>query len=374
MDARQLFRLHRRGIGKTLAEMYATLARLKPDWQFHLVHQVNAPGPEALRDLPNVHPMQVDIPAGDRLGLWEAVRLPLAAVMHKASVLHCPANTGPRFPLQPMVLTIHDLIPLELAPDDPATRKWLQAVRTAARSARHITTVSTYSQQQIVQHLGIPAERVTAIGHAPDRQMRIITDPADLDRVRGKYGLNAGEAYVLAFGAADPRKNTDGLIAAYAQLPDTLRDRYRLLVVGIQGPALATFQQQVATLGLTGRVLLHGYAEEADLPALLNAATVLGFPSKSEGFGLPILDAFACNLPVLTSDRTSLPEVAGDAAELVNPDNNSSIRAGLERLLADADHRETLRTRGRSRLQLFQWETAAEAYAQVFAQVAGRAS
>ena len=371
MDARQLFRTNRRGIGKTLAEVYAALARRRPAWEFVLVHQLAVPGPPQLAGLANFRAVRVDIPGGDRLGLWEAVRLPAAAVWCRADVLHSPANTGPRFPLTRMVLTVHDLIPLEIAPDAPETRTWVKAVAVACRAARHITTVSEYSKAQIVARLGVPADRVTVIGHAPDSRLAPVTDPAELDRVRAKYGLGPGEPYAFGFGAADPRKNTARLIEAYADLPAGLRAQYRLLLVGIQDGAAAEFRQLAAGRNVGDRVVLHGFADEADLPALMSGAAALCFPSRSEGFGLPILDAFACRLPVLAGNRTSLPEVAGDAAELVDPDDTASVRDGLARLLSDPDLRQRLRDRGTERLQAFTWDAAAEAFAGVFERVAG---
>ena len=370
VDARQLFRANRRGIGKTLAEVYAALARRRPGWEFVLVHQLAVPGPPALAGLANVRAVRVDIPGGDRFGLWEAVRLPAAAVGCRAAALHCPANTGPRFPLAPMVLTVHDLIPLEIAPDVPDTRAWVKAVSAACRAARHITTVSEYSKSQLVARLGVPADKITVIGHAPDSRLARVTDPAELDRVRAKYGLRPGEPYAFGFGAADPRKNTARLIEAYAALPAELRAEFRLLLVGIQNEAAERFRRVAEERAVADRVVLHGFADEADLPALMSGATVLCFPSRSEGFGLPILDAFACRLPVLAGDRTSLPEVAGDAAVLVAPDDTAAVRDGLARLLAEPALRDRLRDRGTERLKGFTWDAAAEAYAGVFERVA----
>src|SRR5581483_6679005 len=124
---------------------------------------------------------------------------------------------------------------------------------------------------------------------------------------------------------------------AYAGIVPALRKEHRLLLVGIQEQALLEFRAIADQFGVAGQVVLHGFADEADIPALLSGATVLCFPSRSEGFGLPILDAFVCRTAVLTSNRTSLPEVAGDAAILVDPDDVESIRDGLARMLSDQE-------------------------------------
>lgn len=359
VDARQIYRSARRGIGKSLAELYGQLARLRPDWRFLMVHQIEQ-GPEPLLDLPNVERRQVDIRGGDRLNLWEQLRLPIAAWRAGAAVLHAPANTGPSHPLVPLVLTIHDLIPLETEPDTPATRLWLRRVAAAARKARRIITPSEYSKGQIVRHLGTPAGKVIVNPWAADRRCTKITDPGKLQRVRQRYGLETGQNYVFGFGAADPRKNTRRILDAWADLARQLRNQSRLLLVGFQPQALAYYRELIAARGLQNQVRLHGFIADEDLPPLLSGATLLCYPSLGEGFGLPVLDAFACETPVLTSRVGSLPEVAGDAAVLVEPTDTRSLVEGLEQLLGDSALRATLAARGRERLQLYRWDKCGE--------------
>jgi glycosyltransferase involved in cell wall biosynthesis len=318
---------------------------------------------------PNVRRLRVSIPGADRFNLWEQVRLPVAALTSGADVLHAPFNTGPRLPLAPMVLTLHDLIPLEISPDAPDTRRWLRRVRAAVRAARCVVTPSEYSKRQIVERLAVAPEKVTVNYWAPDRGTRRVADPDELDRVRRKYGLRPGERYAFGFGASDPRKNTCRLIEAYAGLPAGLSAEVRLLLVGIQEPSLTEFRALAGRLGVGDRAVLHGFADEADLPVLLSGSDALCYPSRSEGFGLPVLDAFACEAAVLAANRTSLPEVAGDAAVLVDPDEVDSIRDGLARLLSDNDLRRRLVANGRERLQLFSWERCADTIAQVFVRV-----
>jgi alpha-1,3-rhamnosyl/mannosyltransferase len=370
VDARQVYRPHRRGTGKNLIDLYETLAARRPGWSFTMIHRDDVPDPP-LAGLPNVHRKRVDIPGGDRFNLWEQVRLPAAAWASGADVLHAPANTGPAVPLTRMVVTVHDLIPLEITPDSPDTHRWVRQVKTAARAARRVITPSEYSKGRIVEVLGVPADRVTVIPWAPDRRLRRVDDPAELDRVRAKYGLRTGERYVFGFGAADPRKNTARLIEAFAGLPAGVRAEFRLLLVGVQGPALADFRTLAEAHGAADRVVVHGFADEADVPALLSGAAVLAFPSRSEGFGLPLLDAFVCRAAVLAGDRTSLPEVAGDAAVLVNPDDTEAVRDGLRRLLEDEALRAELIARGAERVTGYTWERVADAAAGVFEAAAG---
>jgi glycosyltransferase involved in cell wall biosynthesis len=370
VDARQVYRPQRRGIGKTLIHLYRTLAVRRPAWRFLLVHQAALPVPE-LAGLPNLSHRSLDLPGVNRLDLWERAALPGAALVARADLIHAPANTGPPFAPAPVVVNVHDLIPYEMAPTDPAARRWLRRVARVARAARHVLTGSEYSKRRITDVLGLPPAKVTVNPWAPDRNVHRVDDPAAVDRVRVRHGLRPGEPYLFGFGADDPRKNTRRVIEAYARLPAAVRDEFRLLLVGIQGPALDEFRREADGLRLGDRAVVEGYCDEADLPALLSGAAALCFPSRSEGFGLPILDAFVCRTPVVAGNRTSLPEVAGDAALLVDPEDVDAIRDGMLRIVTDAGLRGELIARGAERAKQFTWERTADTVAGVFEAVAG---
>ena len=294
---------------------------------------------------------------GDRLDLWEQVRLPLAA--RRTDVLYCPANTGPRWPMRPLVLTVHDLIPLELDPGNPASAAWGRRVARAARTACRIHAISTYTARQLTAMLDVSPRKIEVIPNGLDSRFVRVTDPAVIGAVRGKYGVPAGHPFVLAFGAADPRKNTRRVLEAWAELPCSLRERFFLLVVGIQDAVMQSFRELAAEVLPCGGWHLHGFAEEEDLPGLLSAAELLCYPSLAEGFGLPVLEAFGCGTALLTSNTTSLPEVAGDAAVLVDPTDTSALARGLEDLLSDDGSRAEIASRGSIRAKGFTWMTIA---------------
>jgi glycosyltransferase involved in cell wall biosynthesis len=269
-----------------------------------------------------------------------------------------------------MLLTVHDLIPLEMTPDSAKTSMWAKRVGAAARKARRLVTPSDYSKRQLIERLGVHGDKITVNPWAPDGKMHRVVDRDALQRVRQKYGLAPEGPYVFGFGAEDPRKNTANILEAWFGLPPSLQESCCLLLVGIQEPVLSRFREQVRARAGGGRVLLNGFADEADLPALLSGSAALCYPSLSEGFGLPILDAFVCETPVLTSDATSLPEVAGDAAVLVDPNQPASIRDGLVRLLEARQLCGELVARGRERLRNYTWERCAECLVQVLEQAA----
>ena len=315
----------------------------------------------------NIEPRVIRM-RGHRWDLWQQVRFPVAA--RRADVRHSPANTAPRFPLGPLVVTIHDLIPLMAEAALPAAAAWAKNVRRAAATAKRIITPSEYSKACLVHQLAVPPEKIVVNPWAPDGKCRKVTDPAALARVRSRYALAPGQPYVLGYGASDPRKNTPRILEAWAGTSARIREQYALLLVGVQGPALANLRAQAVALGLPEKCV-EGFADEADLYALLSGATALVYPSLAEGFGLPVLDAFLCEVAVLTSSTTSLPEVAGDAALLVDPTDTRALRDGLERILSSPELRGELVARGLRRVKDYTWERCADGAARVLETAAG---
>lgn len=369
IDARSTFARHPRGTGKNLVDLYRELAKARPDWRFVLLHR-GRNGKNPFAGCPNISDRAIDI-KGDRFGLWSNLRLPLAVRAEKADLFHAPANIGPRFPGAPMVATIHDLIPLEPHLITPDSAQWGEAVRRTARKAKRILTPSAYSKQKIVEFCGIPEEKVTVNPWAPDGKCQRVEDGARIAAAQQKYGLRPDVPYAFGFGSDMPRKNTEKVLQAWALLPRQVRAERQLLLVGIREPTLSRFKALADELGLGESCRLHGFADEADLAPLLSGAALLVFPSLSEGFGLPILDAFACGAAVLTSNLSSLPEVAGDAGLLVDPHSVESIAEGLRQLLSDEPLRQTLVERGFERVQAYTWEACARRVLAVFEAAAG---
>jgi glycosyltransferase involved in cell wall biosynthesis len=370
VDARTVYSPTRRGTGKNLIDLYRRIARLHPEWEIVMFRRADAAPDEPFADLPNVSSRIVEM-RGDRWNLWEQARLPWAARRAGAAVLHAPANTAPRVPMVPLVVTIHDLIPLEMdGGGGPATRQWTANVSRAARVARKILTPSQYTRGRLVERFGIGADKVVVNHWAPDSRCRAVTAAGLLNEVRQRYGLRPDQPYLFGFGAIDPRKNTARLIEAWAGLPVAVRSDVALLLVGLQEPALSEHRRRARQLAPEGGWSLMPFASEEDLPALMSGATALCYPSLSEGFGLPVLDAFACGTPVITSRTTSLPEVAGDAALLVDPLDVLAIGCAMQRLATSVALRQELRDRGSRRLEAFSWDRCAETAARVLAEAA----
>ena len=260
------------------------------------------------------------------------------------------------------VVTIHDLAFLK-HPEwcSPKIRgTFSRNIGRFAREADALLTVSQAAKEDVVELLGVPEERITVTHNAVDGGLaRVSRD--DVASVLERYGVR--QPYVLFVSTLEPRKNVEGLLEAFAALLDDFP--HTLVLVGQWGwgaePILAALERPA----LRGRVHRVGYvARHADLGAFYSGADAFFFPSFYEGFGIPVLEAMTCGAPVVTSDRSALPEVAGDAARYVDPDDVEAMAAGLRAVLEDTALRERLREAGFARARKFSWaDCAARTYA-----------
>src|SRR3989440_13068299 len=281
--------------------------------------------------------------------------------------------TAPPLAPCPVVVTIHDLS-FEHLPQTFKRRSWMQlrlTVRRTARRAAHVIAPSEFTRRDLIETYKLDSARVTAIPLAAAEHFRPVEDALEIERVRRLYGIR-GE-YVLAVGSIQPRKNIARLVRAYSGLR---RERGRsnlpqLVLVGKQAWLYGETLRAVEEAGVGDSVLMTGYVSEGDLPALYTGALCFAYPSYFEGFGLPPLEAMRCGTPVLTGDRTSLPEVVGDAALTADPFDTGALARALARLIDDAALRAELRARGLKRASAFDWRDTARMTLQVYRRVTG---
>lgn len=374
LDARSMTALRPRGTGRNLLDAYRVIPGLRPAWQFILYHQrpwaeaAGATHPQPW-DRPNVQLRHIDMP-GDRFDAWFQLRLPLAARHERIDLLHFPANAAPAWCPVPFVVTIHDLIPLKLPEErsEPEMRAFRRGLLRSVRRAVHIITVSAATRDDLHHDFAVPLEKMTVIPWAADTRVASEADRAANGqrhhRVCEKYGLT--ERWLVSFSGSTPRKNAGGVLDGFARVRPDVRRGVQVVLVGCEPEA---YRRQLATdaqhLGIASQCHILGFVPHEELPTLLGCACGLLMPSRYEGFGLPILDAFACGVPVLTSYVSSMPEVAGDAAVYCDPDNAASIATGIERLL-NADAAAELVRRGHRRVAQFTWQRTAAAMCAVY--------
>lgn len=291
---------------------------------------------------------------------------------HPVDVLHVQ-YTAPPFCPAPVVATIHDLA-FEHMPETFTRRGSLQlklTVRRTARRAAKIATVSEYSRQDILRTYKLPPEKITVTYNGIESHFTEQTESeAETKDVRQRFGIEGD--FLLAVGSLQPRKNLVRLIRVYSQLRSENPDfAPQLVIVGrklwLADEIFAEIRQQ----RWADDVILTGYVPDQDLPKLYRAATAFVYPSLFEGFGLPPLEAMACGTPVLTSNVSSLPEVTGEAALLIDPKNESELAAALLRITDDHNLRAQLRRRGIEQAKKFTWRTAAETTLQLYLEARG---
>lgn len=261
----------------------------------------------------------------------------------------------------PFVVTVHDIsFETDQSFFNPADRLRMRLlIPWSVRRAAHVLTVSEFSKAQIVEHYRVPEDRVTVTYNGVDDVFSEPLSDAEVLRLKQRYGLR--EPFILAVGNVQPRKNLVRLLRAFSALNASgdAQD-WSLYMVGQSRWGAEESYRQLSQLGLEHKAHFLGYVDsQEDLAAIYKIATIFAYPSLYEGFGLPIVEAMAAGTPVLTSKVTSMPEVAGDAAVLVDPTSTDDIAQGLLRLMGDSGLVDTLVEKGKRRATAFNWETAA---------------
>jgi glycosyltransferase involved in cell wall biosynthesis len=303
------------------------------------------------------------------------IRIPLtlSAELRRnpVDVLHVQF-TAPPFSPCPVVVSIHDLSFEHL----PQTFKWRSrkqlriTVRSSARKAAQVIALSEHARNDIIETYGVKPERVSVILLAAAAHFRPVRKEQELQRVRQTYGIEGD--YILSVGAIQPRKNLSRLVAAYSRLrPIGPKGNLpKLVLVGKCGWLYDETLRSIKELEASDSVVLTGYVPESDLPALYSGALAFVYPSYFEGFGLPPLEAMQCGTPVIVGNKTSLPEVVGNAGVLVDPYDVDAIAAAIEKVIGDSDFREQLRVKGLDRASLFNWQKTALETLTVYRQAA----
>ncbi|KZL49441.1 mannosyltransferase [Nodularia spumigena CENA596] len=286
---------------------------------------------------------------------WTQFQLPQIYKQLKSRLLFSPLAEAPLYSNCRFVVMSHDLIPLRFPKGlSPLTLYWSDYIPQVLKQAQHIICNSQATAQDMSDFYQIKASKITAIPLAYNCQ--------HFRPIREKWG--EGERYFLYLGRQDPYKNLHRLIAAFAALPN--RGEYELWLAGpIDSRYTPILQRQVAELGITDLVKFLNYVSYNELPKIIHGAIALVFPSLWEGFGLPVLEAMACGTPVITSNLSSLPEVAGEAAILINPYNTAEITAAMQMIAEDMAVRSHLSTLSINRANQFSWEKTGLATAEV---------
>ncbi|HEY8936869.1 MAG TPA: glycosyltransferase family 1 protein [Cyclobacteriaceae bacterium] len=302
---------------------------------------------------------------------WEQVLLPKAVKDHGLDVLHCTSNTAPLSVTVPLVITLHDIIYLEKINFTKGTlyqifgnfyRRW--NVPSVVKKASKILTVSDYERKRILDHFKMPDNIVETVHNGVGDAFKKVTDTSVLQSIKTKYNLP--DNYVFFLGNTDPKKNVEGVMKALSILRKANKLTFTLLMLDIDREYLQRIATSIDDVEILNHISFSGYIPNYELPAIYSLAQAFLYPSLRESFGIPILEAMACEIPVITSNTSSMPEVAGDAALYMDPFNPNTIAEALTSLLTNHELKKNLIAKGIDRVKEFSWRNNAAKTLQIY--------
>lgn len=364
-----------------MRQLVRAMSKLAPEHEYLIVVPRDATQRDEIIPLPDISPRVFLYPeraAFQRVSEniskvdFEQNVFPRVCQRERADIAHIPYFASPLNPPPRTVVTIHDLIPLilPLYRGSFLVRRYTDLVATAARRAHGVIADSDCSHRDVVTHLCISSDKVRTIYLASDARFKPIDDPAALAAFRARYDLP--EKFLLYLGGYDQRKNVSVLIEAFSLLPELYEAGYRLVLGGVSLGTDSKFFPDPRTsarrIGLPDDAIRYlGWVREEDKALLYASAQIFLFPSLYEGFGLPPLEAMACGTPVIASNASSLPEIVGDAALLVEPEGSIGWAESIRAVVHDAARLVQMRERGFAQAKKFSWERTARETLQVYA-------
>lgn len=300
--------------------------------------------------------------------MWEQLYLPFVLKKKQIDIIHGPRSVLPLLCKIKSVLTIHDLAFLlfpEVMKFNPFNY-WSVFVKRSALKADHIISVSESTRKDIVRLYNIAEHKITVTHEACNDSFKRIENESALEKISHKYNLP--DRFILYVGTIEPRKNLNVLLEAMVILKRNNLN-IKLIIVGKKGWLYADFFDTLKRLGLGNNVIFTGYVHDEDLPGIYNLAEVFVYPSKYEGFGLPLLEAMSCGVPVIASNVSSIPEVLGDAGILVVHDDPKDFAHKIYELLTDGEIMAKMSSKGFERIKFFSWEKVAKETLKVYERV-----
>jgi glycosyltransferase involved in cell wall biosynthesis len=366
IEAQRIFRKNKHGMDYVVLQEILQLQQTDHENEYFVFVK---PGPDrCVESSDNVHIVELGAPS---YPLWEQYALPRAAGKAGVELLHCTSNTAPVRCKIPLVLTLHDIIFLE--PRDKKNKSLYQNMGWMYRrlivprilpKCRRIITVSDFEKKNIMQKLSIAEERMAMIYNGYNEWFR----PLNGSRERTKRYM-AEEGFLFFLGNTDPKKNTERTLVAYARYLERSAVKRQLLMADLDREYLDGIISRNNIEAIREKIKMPGYIPNSDLPSIYNSAFAFLYTSLRESFGIPLLEAMACGTPVVTSNTSSMPEIGGEEAILVNPESVDEIADALIRLETDQDFYKQQREWGLSRAQLFSWRKTAEQLLEVYKEV-----
>lgn len=363
IEGQRLFRKKKHGMDIVALELIKNLQKLDKQNQYIVFVKPD----EDNTCIPEAANFKVIELSGGPYPLWEQVALPKAAKEHGCQILHCTSNTGPINCDIPVVLILHDIIYLESVSIFKKDGTWYQKfgnlyrrfiVPSMARKSLRVITVSNFEKERIQNHFNFTDNRLRTIYNGVGSHFKKITDTDYLQSIANKYNLP--DNFLFFLGNTDPKKNTKGVLKAFAEFNNQSEEKYYLVMLDYDEQALLKILSDINHPEAREYIHLTGYVPNTELPAIINLCKVFLYPSLRESFGIPTLEGMACGVPVITSNTSSMPEIAGDAACIVDPYKPEEITDAINKILEDKAYAEQLSNKGIIQSQKFSWEIMAQ--------------
>lgn len=366
IEAQRIFRKNKHGMDYVVLQEILEIQKMDTENEYFVFVK---PGEDScVKSTENVHVVEINCPS---YPLWEQWALPRAAKRAKVDILHCTSNTAPIWCDLPLVLTLHDIIFLE--PRDKQNKSLYQNMGWFYRrinvprildKCRRIITVSNFEKENIITKLHIPEQRMAMIYNGYNEWFRPVEDVQGIFR---KYIPENG--YFFFLGNTDPKKNTERTLVAYSKYLQQSDIKRKLLMADLDSDFLNSIITRNGIENIRNHIVMPGYIVNSDLPYIYNQAFAFLYTSLRESFGIPLLESMACGTPVITSNTSSMPEIGGPDAILVNPESSDEIATMMLRLERDKAFYQKQKEIGLERAKLFSWKKTAEQLLEVYKSV-----
>lgn len=372
IEAQRLFRPRKHGLEIVALETLRELQRVDRHNQYFIFVKKDTDS-QCLRETENFH--IVELPSWN-YPVWEQIILPAAIRKYNLDILHCTANTAPAMNTLPTVITIHDIYFHKRASLTGTTYQrfgniYRRLIFPRLANFQHLVTVSEYEKNNIIKTLDIDPETITVVPNGVNPKFKVVSDLDELQRVQKKYQLPRD--FILYFGNTAPQKNSRYTIDAFREI-NSRYPEISLVVVDPSDQYIRSLATELLSPEATAKLRMLSFIEHDDLPAVYTMARLFIFPSLQESFGLPILEAQACETPVITSNAAAMPETAGGSCLLVDPLDPHSLSETVDKILKDDSLAASLVEKGKLNVQKYSWTKTAEKLLQVYESISKKKS
>ena len=375
IEGQRLFRKKKHGMDMVALELIRYLQEIDHENEY-IVFIAPDEDDSVLKETANFKIVKLD---GGSYPVWEQFALPKAAREAGCQILHCTSNTAPVNCKIPLVVTLHDIIYMEssyakiLAGSATPYQKFGNVYRKMVvpkivKKSQKIITVSHFEKNRIGEFFGMKGDkRLTAVYNGVSEHFKPVTDKAELKRVKEKYHLP--DKYFFFLGNTDPKKNTKGTLKAFSDFIKRSGSEHKLVMLDYDRTELDKLLEEIGDKGFINRIVLTGYVVNTDLPSIYCQSDVFLYPSLRESFGIPMLEAMACGVPVITSNTSSMPEVAGTAAFIIDPFKPEEITEAILKILGDKALRDDLIKKGFEQAAKFSWRAMAQSVLAIYREI-----